>query len=499
MGQTYPWPSHSDAWAAAHLAALAERVEPYPDKLASTLDPQPARRNGSQPSKEQSVNRPPSVPPQAAAKRPPENAAGATGPPVARPATERHEARVDIEPPQSAQVALSPVRRVVGRPATSRRPDASRDGPAPDSLRELAFLDRVNEIGKADVLPGAREVPRLNDDDYAVLALLDRIGLAPATLIRRAVQPGKAPRTVNDRMVKLHRHGLVARHQTGLREHGRDDGKPPLLYSLTKRGLETAQRREPAPAISARREWREIDQSRAARFAHDLHAAGWAIAFHHAVGTLATDRWRTPRYATGRYPVPQIGSGQRRHPVTLNEIPIPDGQAIIDLELKSFSDVKPDLSLELRIDTIKLTFDVLVELDLTARPSYNREKFLAYDAFLCGWALAHPRYREQRTRPAVVFVCQDARSLLGCAKAADTAMTGRIGVMSTPAEHWYYAGRDHLFFTLENDVHGDDLSALALPPLPPDLRERLTGSSELGMARVELLPPTVVAAARERS
>jgi hypothetical protein len=154
-------------------------------------------------------------------------------------------------------------------------------------------------------------------------------------------------------MVKLHRHGLVARHQTGLREHGRDDGKPPLLCSITKRGLETAQRREPAPAISARREWREIDQSRAARFAHDLHAAGWAIAFHHAVGALATDRWRTPRYATGRYPVPQVGSGQRRHPVTLNEIPISDGQAIIDLELKSFSEVKPDLSLELRIDTIK--------------------------------------------------------------------------------------------------------------------------------------------------
>ena len=75
-------------------------------------------------------------------------------------------------------------------------------------------------------------------------------------------------------------------------------------------------------------------------------------------------------------------NGQRRHPITLNEIPVPEGQAIIDVELKTFTEIKPDLSLELRIEAMKLTCDLLVEIDLTARPSYNREKFLAYDAFL---------------------------------------------------------------------------------------------------------------------
>ncbi len=89
-------------------------------------------------------------------------------------------------------------------------------------------------------------------------------------------------------------------------------------------------------------------------------------------------------------PVPQVGSGQRRHPITLNEIKVPDGQAIIDLELKTFTEIKPDLSLELRFEQLKLTCDLLVEIDLTARPSYNREKFLAYDAFLCGWASPTP-------------------------------------------------------------------------------------------------------------
>ncbi|MCI4337619.1 MAG: replication-relaxation family protein, partial [Thermoplasmata archaeon] len=214
--------------------------------------------------------------------------------------------------------------------------------------------------------------------------------------------PTRSANTTAHRLTKLYRHGLIAQHTTGLREHRRADGKPPLLYSITRRGLDVAQNRKPAPAISPKREWRALEQRNAGRLGHDLHALAWTIALHQIVGPIATDHWRTPRYATGRYPVPQTGPGRDRHPMTLGEIPVPDGQAIIDVELKSFTEVKPDVSLELRIDTLKLTFDLLIELDLTARPSYNREKFLAYDAFLCGWSLAHPRYRAQGTRPVVV-------------------------------------------------------------------------------------------------
>jgi hypothetical protein len=136
---------------------------------------------------------------------------------------------------------------------------------------------------------------------------------------------------------------------------------------------------------------------------------------------------------------------------------------------------------------MKLTFDVLVELDLTDRASYNREKFLAYDAFLSGWCLAHPRFREQGTRPAVVFVCQNARAALACAREADELMTGRIGAMGAPAEHWYYAGRDHLFFAIEDDIHHGELAALALPAQPPGLRERLTANRDLVLETVVLM------------
>jgi Replication-relaxation len=513
-GQTYPLPDYDPVWADHHLALQAQRVAPYPYELESTLDTQtpvldaPAQTDAAgnghghdqaagdrgdhgkhgRPSTRRPRVRRVDDPATTAAQRPDEHA---SSPSAAPP---KPQARVDYQaPPAPPKLDTSPVRRLVGRRVQGDHPPRDPNAEAPASLRELAFLDRINEIGPADELPGAAGLPRLYDADYAILALVDRAGLVSAGLIGRAVLPGRAGRTVYDRLVKLHRHGLLARHPTGLREHTRADGKPPWLYSLTRRGLHVAQQRQPAPAISPKREWRAIDQGRGLRLSHDLHALAWGIELHRLVGDVATDHWRTARYATGRYPVPQVGSGRDRHAITLNELPVPDGQAIIDLQSKAFTEVKPDLSLELHVPSSKLSFDLLVEFDLTARGSYNHDKFVAYDAFLCGWSLAHRRYHTQGTRPAVVFVCPDPRGTLGLARAADEAMTGRIGVMGTTPEHWYYPGRDHVFFTQEADLHHHDLTALALPARPPALRERLAGTRELRLERVQLLPETLIA------
>jgi hypothetical protein len=489
MGQTYPLPDVGEEWAGQHLAAQAERVGPYPEQLESTLatDTVPANEEWGGSNGAASDNTP-AVDARKASMPPTNENSELTG---AQPA--KHEVQVDYQPPSEDAVGLadSPVRRLVGRPRSqetiAKEPVDNHEPPLSDTLRELTFLDRINEIAPAGQLEGASGMPRLYDEDYAILALLDRVGLAPPSLIGRAALPGRATRSVNDRLIKLYRHGLIARHNTGLRERTRTDGKAPVLYSLTRRGLQVAQERAPAPAISPKREWRPIEQPRAGRLAHDLHALGWAIEFHRAVGEIATDRWRTPRYATGRYPVPQVGSAQRRHAISITDIKVPDGQAIIDLELKTFTEIKPDLSLELRSEQLKLSCDLLVEIDLTARPSYNREKFLAYDAFLCGWSLAHPRYRAQGTRPAVVFVSQNIHATLACAREADELVTGRIGVMGSPAENWHYAGRDHLFFASEADIHHGELTSVTLPAQPPGLRERLTGSRELPLGRVSLL------------
>ena len=211
-----------------------------------------------------------------------------------------------------------------------------------------------------------------------------------------------------------------------------------------------------------------------------------------SLGELATDYWRTPRYATGRYPVPQTGNGHKRHPITVAELDVPEGHAFLDLP--PFREIKPDLSLELRIPSLRLTFDLLVELDLTGRPSYNHDKLRAYDAFLTGWALAHPRYRALGTRPVVVFVCRDHRTALACAQKPTALLTGRTGAMGTAARDWYYAGRDHIFFAAEPDIYHDSLRAFALPP--PSARSPRTASRQPPAAGRRCRPATASGHAR---
>ena len=129
--------------------------------------------------------------------------------------------RVDYEPPPSPpKLDDSPVRRVVGRRVPGAAP-GDHEAPAPDSLRELAFLDRINEIGAGRAAPGSGSLPRLYDEDYAILALLDRAGLVPRSLIGRAASRTSAQPCAPG-MVKLHRHGLIAQHPVGIRGHARE-------------------------------------------------------------------------------------------------------------------------------------------------------------------------------------------------------------------------------------------------------------------------------------
>jgi hypothetical protein len=530
IGETFPFPSSSsDAWARTHLEHLAEKVGPYPETMASTLariapSPTELELPGVGPTDGEGSGRSRAHDGADASRRPrarparngtaltarrPTASDGATSDGDPRPAPPRRRRRVDDAPvrggrtrPEPAvelhapasrpELAVSPVRRVVGLRVPDPG-DAEPRGAAPPSLRELAFIDRINEVNEPTHKPPSARLPRLYDEDHAILALLDRAGLVLPSQIGRAVLPGKDPKTVRHRLNKLYEHGLVARAGIGVRQRTSADGRLPWLYTLTRHGLETAQQRKP-PAIHPQREWRALEQRRAGTLPHNLHALSWAIELHRLVGDLATDYWRTPRYATGRYPVPQIGSGHKRHPIAMGEIDVPEGHAVLDLP--PFREIKPDISLELRVASPRLTFDLLVELDLTGRPSYNHEKFLAYDAFLTGWALAHTRYRTLGTRPVAVFVCPDSRTALAYAHEADRAMTGRIGAMGTPPHEWCYAGRDHVFFAAEPDIHHGSLAALALPALPPGVREKLTGSRPLQLTRVDLLPQSVVIAAR---
>lgn len=470
IGQTFPFPGQvSDAWSRVHVQRLEATVGPYPELLGSTLA-QPPEPSSATPVAELA---PTALEPEPTAQR--------SSPPVQR-----------METASLSGQERSPVLRVVGRePYDSDQDVAPADTPA--GLRDLAFIDRINEIKPLEHRLPSDRLPRLYDADYTILALLDRVGFALPSLIGRAALPSKEPKTVRHRLNKLYEHGLIARAPIGISERSAADGRLPSLCAITRFGLQVAQERTP-PAVHPQREWRQIEQRSAATLPHDLHALSWAIEFHRVVGTLATDYWRTPRYATGRYPVPQLGSGHKRHPITASELEAPEGHAHLDLA--PFREIKPDLSIELKIPRLQLIFDVLIELDLTSRPSYNHEKLRAYDAFLSGWALTHRRYARLGTRPVVVFVCRDHRSALACAEEADRVLTGRVGAMGHPAREWYFPGREHVFFGAEPDVYTDSLRILGLPSLPPDLRAEHAGESGLAMRVTELLPRSVVDAAR---
>ena len=153
-----------------------------------------------------------------------------------------------------------------------------------------------------------------------------------------------------------------------------------------------------------------------------------------------------------------------------------------------FREIKPDVSLELRIPAAQAHLRPAASNSTSpAAPSYNRDKFLAYDAFLTGWALAHPRYRTLGTRPVVVFVCRDAHTALAYAAEADRAMTGRIGAMGTPAARLVLR-RPRPRLLRRRARHPPRLARRArTPPAAPDVREQLRGSARLELCRVELI------------
>lgn len=477
IGQTFPFPSgDDDTWARVHLDRLHHTVGPYPETLGSTLEHAAGDNCSDEDAPQRLAARE-----RALAER---SVSDSAEPAPARPAPRVERAAAT----PAAAMETSPVLRVVGREPydADREPPA---GPAPPALAELAFIDRINEVKPPENKPPSDRLPRLYEADYAVLALLDRVGVALPSVIGRAAMPGREPKSVRHRLNKLYEHGLIARAAIGIRDRTSADGRLPSLCSLTRFGLEVAQKRVP-PAIHPQREWRQGEQRRAASVPHDLHALSWAIEFHRVAGDLATDYWRTPRYATGRYPVPQIGNGHKRHPITVAELDVAEGHAYLDVP--EFREIKPDVSLELRIPSLRLTFDLLVELDLTGRPSYNQDKLRAYDAFLSGWALTHRRYAGLGTRPVVLFVFRDVRAALACAREADSLLVGRAGPMGRPSSEWSFPGREHLFFAAEPDVYSGSTRAFRL-----SARADAPAGDRPAVHAVEMLRQAVIAAERD--
>ena len=294
--ETFPFPKiRGGPWAEHHLRVLEEAVGPYPEQLPKTY-----RREGSSAAAEQPSRVEKPVTPSPVAEDPPPGRLRTS----ARPPRERQ-----LEPPTASQVTplirkagevpeveRSTLRKILAAtPAPQSSGEPQPDGPGVAGLRELAaFVDPLLGIRDCEQRDPTDRLPRLYKEDYAILALLDRIGLALPGMLGRAVTPGAAERTLRDRLNgKLYKHGLIARWPIVLRDPQR--GALPYLYSLTRYGLQVAQSKQP-PAIPPSREFRAQEAAKDGNLRHDMHLLSWVIDFRALLGTQATEKWRTPRW-----------------------------------------------------------------------------------------------------------------------------------------------------------------------------------------------------------
>lgn len=526
-GQTYAFKKlRGGPWAEHHMRMLEQAVGPYPEQLPKTY-----KRTGSSTGGEEET--PPAATTVAPTKPAQQTARGRSAPerppaskrrpipdpsPIDASPSDTSDRRpqdppppppqLQTQPPTSRQqvkplireagevpeVQRSPLRTIVGCTPTHIQ-QRDEDTQAPEGLRELAaYVDPLLGIKNAEQRDPTERLPRLYAEDYAILALLDRVGLVLPGMLRRAVMPGAAERTMRGRMNdKLLRHGLVARRPIVLRDPPR--GAVPCLYSLTRYGLQIAQARQPA-AIPPSREFREQEAEKDGNVRHDLHTLSWVIELRRVLGAQATEKWRTPRWPAGTCPVPRIGNGRHRRAITLKDVKHAKHVGIFDVDSADVARLEPDATCEIHLPEDGLTFDLIVELDLTDRSSYNIPKFKRYDAFLTAWWSEMRRYQQLGTRPVVVFVSNTPETAAAYAAAADETLRASIGVTGSPTHERYYPAREHIFFLAETDIYHGDLTALALPPLPPEVREALDGTRSPAPSRVLLFPERILRAGR---
>ena len=264
MGQTYPLPDVGDEWAEQHLAAQDERVGPYPEQLESTLADR--RCSASEEAAEPATRRRGDRSGACGAAEPAERTAdpAASQRRDVRRRSTRYRSTTNRLRRSAADLADSPVRRIVGRPHPQSRPTPSADRPPPTRCASSRSSTGSTRSGQptSSTAPSRPAAPLRR-------GLRDPRAARPRRA--RARQPDRPGRAAWPRVTQRRRsadQALPPRadrppHHRSARAHSRTDGKPPLLHSLTRRGLQVAQERKPAPAISPKREWRAIEQPRA--------------------------------------------------------------------------------------------------------------------------------------------------------------------------------------------------------------------------------------------
>jgi Replication-relaxation len=376
-----------------------------------------------------------------------------------------------IDSPGGTDASGGPETRVTGLPPT----------PA-ESYRELVELDGAHSVrwARRIELGGALEPEQL---DLEMLALIAAMRHVLTSQLHRRFNPGRAATTTQRRLKRLSDAGLVERFQF----HRRDGGGVPMCYVIAAGGLRMlADHNRPAaqggvPGDPGARGPASIDSSestlRQAR--HDVHVAGWALAFAAAFsGSRAV--LRGPGESVLSPPTHSSAAG--RAALSPGDLRLPRGRTPHDflrsdaaggrVEVERFETVRADAIIEVGPQGAPTPrTDVIVERD--DRPAVGRaaRKLERCDHFLAGWSTHTQRYGQRAEAvPLVVFVCRDRPRARECARAADSVLSACRAYAGEYPLDWEYPGRERILFVAERDVHEGLLRAYGVPRLPPAVR-----------------------------
>ncbi|MDO8185869.1 replication-relaxation family protein [Conexibacter sp. JD483] len=352
----------------------------------------------------------------------------------------------------------------------------------------------------ASVLNAATAAGRdLDPTDLEILAWLAEMRVAFSTQIARRWYPKVTRDTLNRYLRKLFDAGLVSRFQFTY-DNG---GGSPACYVVTDAGLAAAKTtfgprgtylnpRSQAVAPDLR-----DPAGRSPR--HDLHVSGWMLALIDAFDGRVTNV-RGPQSA--HLPAPRRRARNGWIPLGPDDIHVlsDDGAFLHSFKstdgngrlvaADSFRSITPDAAAELQLPgSGNRRQELLVEVDLTERPSKQRGKFERFDHFLTGWWTELDRYRTHMGLPFVVFVAVNQEQVLQFVAAADEALIARLAVPGTAASTWRYPARDRMLFVAEADIHAGSLDGLRVPALPIDVREQLSDGTRAGIAAARVCRP----------
>jgi Replication-relaxation len=304
-----------------------------------------------------------------------------------------------------------------------------------DSYAELQRYDSaaVNRDERAKLVPCAVQ-PR----DLQIVLDVSEHKFLTGHQIHELHWPGADPRLARRRLAKLFAAGLLER----FRPVATNGGSFPWTYHLGREGHRLLLHTGDLDA-HCRYEYRPVYDYR--YVLHELHLNSWVLAWRRLLGKTLVE-WRGERSVE---PPPAAQRGQLR---------LDDGRRARGLRDARARLLRPDGAVIVRRRAGAGVRTYLIEYDRTRRVDKNYEKFRRYDAFLCSW-WHHTRSSEQDTLPFVVFVCEDEAHRDAFLRAADTDLTGHLWKPGMDVSEHEYAGRDHILFAVEPNMHRGEPAA----------------------------------------